>query len=135
MKKTDMMTITAAKAKVTPMISAARPFSIAFCCASTSLAVEVELVSFSSSILGTEVVDLRSLSSGLEPSCREEIKLNDNCSHYIGAELIHGVIIELGRGLTSAGEADDEHIKSSRVSPLYSFSLCMDSDEQWLACY
>lgn len=73
MKATDMITITAAKAKVTPMISAIRPFSIAFCRASTSLAVAVELASFSSlSIMGTGVVDLNSLSSGLVPNCKEE---------------------------------------------------------------
>ena len=49
MKTTDMTAITAAKPKVTPTISATRTFSIAFCRASTSLAVGVELESFSSS--------------------------------------------------------------------------------------
>lgn len=74
MKATDMVTITAAKAKVTPMISATRPFS-AFCRASSGLAVAVALANFSSSIVGTEVVDLRSLSSGLEPNCKDESQL------------------------------------------------------------
>ena len=72
MKATDMITIIAAKAKVTPMISAIRPFSIAFCRASTSLAVAVELASCSFSVVGTGVVDLSSLSSGLEPNYKVE---------------------------------------------------------------
>ena len=73
MKTTDMTAITAANPKVTPTISATRTFSIAFCRASTSLAVGVELDSFSSSsVLWTEAVDLRSLSSGLEPNSKQK---------------------------------------------------------------
>ena len=71
MKATDMVTITEAKAKVTPMISATRPFSAAFCRASSGLVVAVELATWFSSVVGTEVVDLRSLSSGLAPNCKK----------------------------------------------------------------
>jgi len=74
MKATDMVAITAAKANVTPMISAIRPFSTALCCASFSLVVAVELTSFFSSIVGTEFVDLRNLSSGLKPKIKQEKK-------------------------------------------------------------
>ena len=75
MKATDIVTITAAKARVTPMISATRPFSTAFSRASSCLVVAVESASFSSSVVGTEVVDLSNLYSGLEPNCKEENQL------------------------------------------------------------
>ena len=78
MKATDMVTITAAKAKVTPTISATRPFSAALCRSSSSLVVAVELACFFSSVGGTEVVDLRSLSSGLGPNCKEENQLKSS---------------------------------------------------------
>lgn len=82
MKATDMVTITAAKPKVTPTISVTLPVSIAFSRASSSLVVAVELACFSFSVEGTEVEDLKSLSSGLEPNCEEENQL----------KLIHEVI-------------------------------------------
>lgn len=70
MKATDMKTIVAAKATVTPMISTILPFSllfIAFSRASSSLACAVVLIAFSCSSVSTGVVDLNSLSSGLVP--------------------------------------------------------------------
>ena len=67
MKATDMVTITAAKPKVTPTISVTLPVSIAFSRASSSSVVAVESARVFSLVVGTEVVDLRSLSSGLEP--------------------------------------------------------------------
>ena len=86
MKATDMVAITAAKPKVTPTISVTLPVSMASSRASSSLVFAVELARFSFSVEGTEVVDLRSLSSGLEPNCGEENQL----------ESIHSGVISLG---------------------------------------
>ena len=60
-KTTDMITITAAKANVTPTISAIRPFSVAWSFSLTNS------VTFFSSAVGLGSVGLNSFFSGLTP--------------------------------------------------------------------
>lgn len=67
-KATDITTITTAKARVTPTISATRPLSWAWCFAFSNAAFAVELTGFCTfSEPGSKVVGLKSLSSTLGP--------------------------------------------------------------------
>lgn len=64
---TDITTMTTAKPKVTPIISATLPFSIEFCSAFRSSASVVNSAEFFSLGVDGVVVCLNSLSSGLMP--------------------------------------------------------------------
>ena len=64
---TDITTMTTAKPKVTPIISATLPFSIEVCSAFLNSACAVNSAEFFSLGIDAEVVCLNSLSSGLMP--------------------------------------------------------------------